>query len=45
MSQVGSLNHSHWECKYHVVLIPKYRNKTIFGQIRRDLGAGFQDIH
>ena len=38
MRQVGSLNHSRWECKYHVVFIPKYRKKAIFGLIRRDLG-------
>ncbi len=38
MRQDGSLSHSRWECKYHVVFIPKYRKKTIFGQIRRDLG-------
>ncbi len=38
MREVGSLNHSRWECKYHVVFIPKYRKKVIFGQIRRDLG-------
>ena len=33
-----SLSHSRWECKYHVVFIPKYRKKVIFGQIRRELG-------
>ncbi len=38
MRQVGSLNHSRWECKYHVLFIPKYRKKAIFGQIRRELG-------
>ena len=38
MGQAGSLNHSRWECKYHVVFIPKYRKKAIFGLIRRDLG-------
>ncbi len=38
MRRIGSLNHSRWECKYHVVFIPKYRKKAIFGQIRRDLG-------
>jgi hypothetical protein len=38
MRQAGSLNHSRWDCKYHVVLIPKYRKKAIFGQIRSDLG-------
>ncbi len=31
------LNHSTWECKYHVVFTPKYRKKVLFGQIRRDL--------
>ena len=38
MRQAGSLNHRRWECKYHVIFIPKYRKKAIFGQIRRDLG-------
>ena len=44
MRQVGSLNHSRWECKYHVVFIPKYRKKAIFGQIRRDLGEVFKRL-
>ena len=34
----GSLSHTKWECKYHVVFIPKYRKKTIYGGIRRYLG-------
>ena len=38
MEQYESLNHTKWECKYHVVFIPKYRRKTIFGAIRRELG-------
>ncbi len=38
MRQVGSLSHSRWECKYHVVFIPKYRKKAIYGEIRRHLG-------
>ena len=38
MRQVGSLSHSRWECKYHVVFIPKYRKQAIFGQIRSELG-------
>jgi putative transposase len=44
MRQVGSLNHSRWECKYHVVFIPKYRKKAIFGQIRSDLGDAFRRL-
>ena len=38
MTNYGSLNHTKWECKYHVVFIPKYRKKVIFGEIRRHLG-------
>ena len=33
-----SLAHSKWDCKYHVVFVPKRRRKAIFGQIRRQLG-------
>ena len=44
MRQVGSLSHSRWECKYHVVFIPKYRKKTIFGQIRAELGEAFRRL-
>ena len=38
MRQDRSLRHSRWECKYHVVFIPKYRKKAIFGQTRKELG-------
>ena len=44
MRQVNSLNHTRWECKYHVVFIPKYRRKTLFGQIRKDLGEIFHGL-
>jgi len=44
MRQVGSLNHSRWECKYHVVFIPKYRRKILFGQIRKDLAEIFHRL-
>jgi putative transposase len=33
-----SLAHSKWDCKYHVVFVPKRRRKVIFGQLRRQLG-------
>src|SRR5450631_4404658 len=36
-----SLSHSKWDCKYHVVFVPKRRRKVIFGQTRRELGAIF----
>ena len=33
----NNLNHSTWDCKYHVVFTPKYRKKVLYGTIRRDL--------
>jgi putative transposase len=39
-----SLNHSRWECKYHVVWIPKYRKKTLYGQLRQYLGQVFKEL-
>ena len=44
MRQVNSLSHTRWECKYHIVFIPKYRKKVIFGQIRRELGEIFHSL-
>ena len=39
-----SLSHSKWDCKYHVVFVPKYRKKAIFGAIREHLGAIFHEL-
>jgi putative transposase len=33
-----SLSHSKWDCKYHVLFVPKYRRKVMFGEIRKFLG-------
>ena len=44
MRQVNSLNHTRWECKYHIVFIPKYRRKVLFGQIRKELGGLFHQL-
>jgi putative transposase len=44
MRQVDSLSHTRWECKYHVVFIPKYRRKVLFGHIRRELGDVFRRL-
>ena len=38
MDSVKSLCHTKWECKYHVVWIPKYRRKALYGELRRHLG-------
>ncbi|MDY5912612.1 MAG: IS200/IS605 family transposase, partial [Inconstantimicrobium porci] len=34
----NSLSHTRWNCKYHIVFIPKYRRKAIYGTIRQDIG-------
>lgn len=39
-----SLSHSKWDCKYHVVFVPKYRRKVIYGDIRRALGPIFHEL-
>jgi len=39
-----SLSHSKWNCKYHVVFIPKMRRKKVFGQIRKQLGPIFYEL-
>jgi putative transposase len=44
MNTVQSLCHSVWDCKYHVVWIPKYRRKVLFGQIRKHLGEVIREL-
>ena len=44
MEDVQSLSHAVWECKYHVVWIPKYRRKTLYAELRRHLGEVFQEL-
>ena len=44
MNEYQSLSHTKWECKYHVVFIPKYRRKVLYGQVRQDLGEVFREL-
>lgn len=44
MGKFQSLNHTTWECKYHVVFIPKCRRKTLYGSLRKYLGQVFRDL-
>ena len=39
-----SLAHSRWECKYHVVFVPKYRRQAVDGEIRASLGGSFHEL-
>jgi len=44
MQTYETLKHTTWECKYHVVFIPKYRKRTLFGAIRRELGLALREL-
>lgn len=44
MKDIGSLSHTRWECKYHVVFIPKYRRKAIYYELRQHLGKIFHQL-
>ena len=44
MDEYESLNHTKWECKYHVVFIPKCRRKVVYGGLRRYLGEIFRRL-
>jgi len=44
MTQENSLAHTKWMCKYHIVWIPKYRMKKLFGDLRRELGPVLREL-
>ena len=44
MDEYESLSHSKWECKYHVVFIPKGRRKALYGDLRKYLGEVFRKL-
>jgi len=44
MQDYDSLNHTRWECKYHIVWIPKYRRKELYGTIRIYLGEEIRKL-
>lgn len=44
MDQVQSLSHTRWECKYHIVWIPKYRKKRLFKELRKELGEVLREL-
>jgi putative transposase len=39
-----SMSHVRWDCKYHVVIVPKYRKKLLFGRLRKQIGAILRDL-
>ena len=44
MKDFDSLAHVRWECKYHVIFIPKYRRKVMYGKLRASIGGILRDL-
>jgi putative transposase len=44
MREWESQSHVRWYCRYHIVIVPKYRRKAIFGALRRELGPILQEL-
>jgi putative transposase len=44
MDTYQSLRHTKWECKYHIVWIPKYRKKKLFKELRKDVGEVLREL-
>ena len=40
----NSLAHTKWNCKYHIVFIPKYRRKIIYNKLRADIQGYIRDL-
>ena len=40
----GSLSHTKWNCKYHIVFAPKYRRQIIYRQLRADIGKILREL-
>ena len=44
MQDLESLAHVKWDCKYHVLFIPKYRRKVLFGKLRAAVGRILREL-
>ena len=44
MHEWQNLSHVRWDCKYHVVIIPKYRRKVFYGRLRRQIGGILREL-
>lgn len=44
MHEWQSLSHVRWECKYHVVLVPKYRRRVMYGRLKRQIGGILREL-
>ena len=44
MHDWDSLSHVRWDCKYHVVIVPKYRKRALYGKLKQDTGEILRDL-
>jgi putative transposase len=44
MHEWQSLSHVRWDCKYHIVIVPKYRHKVFYGRTRRRVGEILREL-
>ena len=44
MNDFQSLSHTTWDCKYHLIWIPKCRKKVMYGELRKHLGEVFREL-
>ena len=44
MHEWQNLSHVRWDCKYHVVIIPKYRRRVFYGKLRRQVGVIIREL-
>ncbi len=44
MNELPNLSHTAWDCKYHIVWIPKYRKKLLYGGLRKHLGEVLREL-
>ncbi len=44
MREWQSQSHVRWYCRYHVVWVPKYRKRAIFGEMRRGVGRIVREL-
>ena len=44
MREWQSQSHVRWYCRYHIVIVPKYRKKAIYGTLRKDIGGILKDL-
>jgi len=44
MSTYESFSHAKWDCKYHLVFVPKGRKKELYGKVRKFLGSVFHEL-